>query len=50
MPNDIPSIIEEIKQKMQVKVQRERQFDKHNRQKKIFQTDAKKILQRNREK
>ena len=44
MPNDIPSIKEEIKQKMQVKVQRERQLDKHNRQKKNFQTDAKKIL------
>ena len=44
MPNDIPSIKEEIKQKMQVKVQRETQLDKRNRQKKNFQTDAKKIL------
>ena len=44
MPNDIPSIKEEIKQKMQVKVQRERQLDKRNRQKKNFQTDTKKIL------
>ena len=43
---DIPSIKEELKQKIQVKAQRERQFDKRNkfyRQKKIFQTDAKKF-------
>ena len=43
---DIPSIKEELKQKIQVKAQRERRFDKHNkfyRQNKIFQTDAKKF-------
>ena len=43
---DIPSIKEELKQKIQVKAQRERRFDKRNkfyRQNKIFQTDAKKI-------
>ena len=41
---DIPSIREELKQKMQVKAQRERRFDKRNkfyRQNKIFQTDGK---------
>ena len=41
--NDVPSIKEELKQKMQVNVQRERQFDKRNkfyRQNKIFQVDA----------
>ena len=43
---DIPSIKEELKQKIQVKAQRERRFDKRNkfyRQNKIFQTDAKKF-------
>ena len=43
---DIPSIKEEIKQKIQVKAQRERRFDKCNKfykQNKIFQTDAKKF-------
>ena len=42
--NDVPNIKEELKQKMQVNVQRERQFDKCNkfyRQNKIFQVDAK---------
>ena len=41
-----PSIKEELKQKIQVKAQRERRFDKRNkfyRQNKIFQTDAKKF-------
>ena len=40
---DIPSIKEELKQKIQVKAQRERRFDtrsKFYRQNKIFQTDA----------
>ena len=49
----IPSIKEELKQKIQVKAQRERRFDKRNkfyRQDKIFQTDAKKIVYRNGEK
>ena len=43
---DIPSIKEELKQKIQVKAQRERRFDKRNkfyRQNKIFQTDANKF-------
>ena len=43
---DIPIIKEELKQKIQVKAQTERQFDKRNkfyRQNKIFQTDAKKF-------
>ena len=43
---DIPSIKEELKQKIQVKVQRERRFDKRNKfykQNKIFQTYAKKL-------
>ena len=43
---DIPSIKEELKQKIQVKAQRERRFDKRNkfyRQNKIFQTNAKKF-------
>ena len=43
---DIPSIKEELKQKIQVKAQRERRFDKRNkfyRQNKIFQADAKKF-------
>ena len=43
---DIPSIKEELKQKIQAKAQKERRFDKGNkfdRQNKIFQTDAKKI-------
>ena len=43
---DISSIKEELKQKIQVKAQRERQFDKRNkfyRQNVIFQTDAKKF-------
>ena len=42
---DIPSIYEELKQNIQVKAQRERQFDNCNKfywQNKIFQTDAKK--------
>ena len=43
---DIPSIKEELKQKIQVKAQRGRRFDKYNKfykQNKIFQTDAKKF-------
>ena len=43
---DIPNIKEELKQKIQVKVRRERRFDKRNkfyRQNKIFPTDAKKF-------
>ena len=43
---DIPSIKEELKQKIQVKAQRERRFDKRNkcyRQNKVFQTDANKF-------
>ena len=43
---DITSIKEEMKQKIQVKAQRERRFDKRNkcyRQNKIFQTEAKKF-------
>ena len=43
---DIPSIKEELKQKIQVKAQREGRFEKRNkfyRQNKIFQTDAKKL-------
>ena len=43
---DIPSIKEELKQKIQVKAHRERRFDKRNkfyRQNKIYQTDAKKF-------
>ena len=43
---DIPSIKEKLKQKIQVKAQRERRFDKRNkfyRQNKIFQADAKKF-------
>ena len=48
IPNfiDIPSIKEELKQKIQVKPQTERRFDKRNKfykQNKIFQTDAKKF-------
>ena len=42
--NDIASIKERLKQRMQVKAQRERRFDKRNkfyRQNRIFQTDAK---------
>ena len=45
---DIPSIKEKLKQKIQVKAQKERRFDKRNkfyRQNKIFQTDAKKLYQ-----
>ena len=47
IPNfiDIPSIKEELKQKIPVKPQTERRFDKRNKfykQNKIFQTDAKK--------
>ena len=41
-----PSIKEELKQKTQVKAQRERQFDKRNkfyRHNKIFQTDTKNL-------
>ena len=41
---DIPGIKEELRQKIQVKAQRERRFDKRNkfyRQNKLFQTDAK---------
>ena len=44
--NGIPSIKEDVKQKLRVKAQRERQFDEHNkfyRQNKIFLTDAKKF-------
>ena len=44
--NNIPSIKEKLKQKVQVKAQKERRFDKRNkfyRQNKIFQTDAKKF-------
>ena len=40
----IPSIKEELKQKMQIKIQRERPFDECNKfysQNKIFETDAK---------
>ena len=43
---DIPSIKEDLKQKIQVKAQREKRFDKRKkfyRQNKIFQTDAKKF-------
>ena len=43
---DIPSIKEALKQKIEVKAQRERRFDKRTkfyRQNKIFQTDAKKF-------
>ena len=43
---NIPGIKEELKQKMQVKAQRGRQFDKRNifyKENKIFQTDAKKF-------
>ena len=42
--NDISSIKEALKQKMQVKAQRERRFDERNKfywQNKIFHTDAK---------
>ena len=42
--NDITNIKEELKEKTQVKAQRERQFDTRNkfyRQNKIFQADAK---------
>ena len=44
--NDIPSINEELKQKMKVKALRERRFDKRNkfyRPNKIVQTDTKKF-------
>ena len=44
--NDIPSIKQDLKQKLQVNAQRKIQFDeckKFNRQNKIFQTDAKKF-------
>ena len=43
---DVSSIKEKLKQKIQLKVQRERRFDKRNtfyRQNKIFQTDAKRF-------
>ena len=51
--NDFPSIKEELKQKLQVKAQRERRFNKYNkfyRQNKIFQTDTKKAYKKNSEK
>ena len=41
---DVPSIKEELKQKVEVKAQTERRYDERNkvyRQNKIFQTDAK---------
>ena len=41
---DVPSIKQELKQKVEVKAQTERRFDERNkfyRQNKIFQTDAK---------
>ena len=44
--NDIPNITEELKEKMQVKAQREERFDTRNkfyRHKRIFQTDGKRF-------
>ena len=46
---DIPIIKDKLKQKIQVKAQRERRFDKSNkfyRQNKIFQMDAKKFYRK----